>query len=297
MIAVSSKLVIATASAKMIRIWDMFTDKEVTRLTRASDDIVSSLAFSSDGTLLAIAQFLTGRATSTVSVWDHETCEKPCTLELYGQLDLHISAVAISADNNLIACSQEDKTRHGDPLSTVLLYKIATGRKVGRFIVLQNPARTLSFLQGSLALLCCCGDRVEIWDVATYRRTEAWHYEGIESCSHIVTPSLMMISTDRSHGKLSIEHLGSRLAQASIRPSSRASINCLAYSSSTKEVMFAGRDGLVGTWNSWTGSLKRPTNVAGDKRYETTAVAVSPDGTKIVYGDTEERVSLWSRGS
>jgi hypothetical protein len=82
-LAISSKRILAAASANTIRLWYLPMDKEIVRIPcRPHGQTNSCLMFSPDGNMLAAAHILPKELTSTVSVWNSETGARLCALTI-----------------------------------------------------------------------------------------------------------------------------------------------------------------------------------------------------------------------
>ena len=284
-LAISSKLILAASSANLIRLWDLSTGKEVVRIPCDSYSQANScLVFSSDGTSLAAARLVPKETTSTVIVWDAKTGARRRALKVdnvFGN-----TAIAISENNRLIACGQEDKRHLRRSNSTVMLYEIATGRRIGKLPPLETPARLLSFIQEDRHLLCCSKGKAQIWNVATYTLVQVWEYPGHTFYRSILTHDLMLV-TSNGLNRADMYDLRSGVKKATMILSD--SIRRLACAPGTSEIAFAGCNGLVGTWNPWTGTVRRSSTNHETHLY---GVAISPDGRAMFYGGTDGLVNL-----
>jgi WD40 repeat protein len=289
-VAISSQLILATATHKSIRLFHLPTRMGGTEIPcNAYRYTESGLVFSPDQTFLAAAYSITKKATSTVSVWNVNTGADICTLHIHNGSKPWISAIAISADNKLIACSQEDK-RHIQ--STIVLYDMATGRYVGKSIKLQARTRMLSFVLGDRELLSCSGDRVAMWDVATCSLTRICARLGRAIYHPVLTHDFMLISTNGSDRIYMFDLLkGVRKASVTVPEY----IRCLSYSPRTRAIAFAGQNGLVGTWDPRTGIVKRLVQDGtydGDDNFQ--AVAISPDGQTVFFAGYTGKLWFWN---
>jgi WD40 repeat protein len=293
-VAISTELILATATPKSILLWNLPTRKGGRKIPCNTYRYTESgLVFSPDQTLLAAAHLTTKSATSTVSVWNVNTGAEICTLHIHNGSKLWISAIAISADNKLIACSQEDKRPLEDIQSTIMLYKIATGRKVGEFPKVRARIRMLSFAGGGRLLFCCSGNRVEKWDVATYSLIETCVRLGPRFYHPIITEDFMLISTN-GFDRIYMFDLLKGVRKASVTVTEN--VRCLSRSKRSREIAFAGQHGLVNTWEPWTGAVrqlpKQDNMYDGDDDFQ--AVAISPDGQSVVFGGHSGKLWFWN---
>jgi hypothetical protein len=279
--AISSKLVLAVASTNMIRLWDLPTGKDVFKVPNRSGG--PYLEFSSDGTLLATVR---GKYHVEVNVWTSEIGE-----HLFGLESFPDTAIAISKNNKLIACTQRDKRPFRRSKRTVVLYEISTGQRVGKVTKSDESATVLAFIEDDRQLVCCFEGRVEICDVATCSQIQVWEYAALTFYHCIVTHDLKLFDIERK--SLNVIDLSSGVMREASVPWTRPLLD-VAYASGTGEIAFAGEHGLVGTWNPLTKRLIRPSrNNKKHHRPWATAVAISPEGQTVIYAGLDGIVKCW----
>lgn len=155
-VAVSSNYVLASASLDTIRLWDLSTGKELTKIPCTCDAVAyPGLTFSLDGKMLASAHDELENPNSAVSVWDPQTGE--LIRALIPQSDQssreRVSAIAYSGSNNFIACDLVLHTSSINVGSRIGLYHVHTGQLYRTFTHFGAPLRLLSFFETQLIFI------------------------------------------------------------------------------------------------------------------------------------------------
>ena len=123
-------------------------------------DLIRSLAFSPDGTRLAVAGGPSGRF-GEIRIWDISAAPKPITT-IRGHAD-SILAVAFAPDGSRIASASYDKL--------VKLWDVATGKEVSTLKEHSDAVYAVAFMPGGKYLVSGAGDRtIKIWDIAAGKR-------------------------------------------------------------------------------------------------------------------------------
>ncbi len=120
------------------------------RTTPAPADVVSDVAFSPDGTRLAVARLL-----RTVSVWDFASEKRIVTL---GGRAAGVYSLAFSADGRHLGVGRDD--------GAVKLWDLQAGRQIHGFGRMRAPVRHLAFTPDGATLAARGGDLV-LLDVVT----------------------------------------------------------------------------------------------------------------------------------
>jgi WD40 repeat protein len=283
--AISSKLILAVVSTNVIRLWDLPTGKDVFQIPSVPNRSGGTcLEFSSDGTLLATARWEYD-GWSKVNVWDSKIGEN-----LFGVESFPATAIAISKNNKLIACTQRDKRPFTPSKYTVGLYEISTGQRVRRVTRSDTSAHVLSFIEDDRQLVCCSKGRVEICDVATYSQIRVWKYEALTFYRGIVTHDLMLV--DIEYERLNMIDLRSGVIRASIPWYGR--VQDMAYAPGTGEIVVAERLGSIVSWHPSTGRVIKPSkDHRKHNRQRVDAVAISPEGQTVVYAGADGIIRFW----
>ncbi|RSL44392.1 hypothetical protein CEP54_014706 [Fusarium duplospermum] len=112
---------LATASAKVVRLWDLATGKEVQRLDDPSNNIensVSNVVFSPDSSLLAVS------SQGTILVWDPTITNDADSSSGDARYICHL---ALSQDGSQVASTSEDRTVGIWDVNTAKNIKVMTG--------------------------------------------------------------------------------------------------------------------------------------------------------------------------
>lgn len=299
--AVSSKFILATASLRFIRLWNLPTGKKVLQIpirSISSLDVTDYLAFSSDGSSLAAiysTEYSPEKFSLTIGVWESETGATLSTLQINEEREGGRSGrdprIAFSAGNELIACCQIDRRslEHDSNIQsvgqcTVMLYDTAKGWAIGQFPQFQELAEMISFIREDRQLLVCFKSRIEIWDVATCTFVQAWEYTGLEFLGCIVTHDCMLAYHDCD--SIGLIDLKSGAKKCSVEIA--WAVHRFAFSPGSQKIAFvgigAGHSGSAGIYDPWTGSVEE---LCGDEGQELPTspfqIAMSPDGQTVFY--------------
>lgn len=157
---------VASGAEQRIRLWDRATGKELRSFPREGQ--VDSLAFSSDGRLLASSG-------GDVQVWEVATGKKIYTFTCEtvskvqgGTSRLASAPVQFSPDGKRLASVNKD--------FAVLIWDLTTGKELTRLSGHDSPIHSLRFLSNGKALVSASGERardgsIRIWDLGTGKTT------------------------------------------------------------------------------------------------------------------------------
>jgi WD40 repeat protein len=123
-------------------------------LTSSRTDLVRSVAFSPDGSLLAIA---CASANGSVRVWEVATGRQRMTLAGHSGA---VRSVAFSPDGTLLASAGDDRV--------VRVWEVATGRERAKLTGHSGAVRSVAFSpDGSLLASAGAGGSARLWDAIT----------------------------------------------------------------------------------------------------------------------------------
>lgn len=128
--------------------------------TPAPASAVSDVAFSPDGSRLAVANLL-----RTISIWDLDTRRQTVTL---GGRAAGLVSLAVSADGRYLGAGRED--------GVVKLWDLPAGRQIHSFDRLRAPARHLAFTPDGARIAARGGD-LRVWNAATGQTMRATPFE------------------------------------------------------------------------------------------------------------------------
>lgn len=264
------QFVASGSSNTTIQIWNAKT-KAVQRVLDSHIELVFSLAFSRDGTLLASG------STKTIFVWSHHTGQVIKTLE--GHRDLVHSVVFSRDDKMLISGSHDNSVRIWD-VQTGKLLRILEGHTAAvRCVVVSAHSQVAS-----------CGDdgTIRTWDVNT------------GALRHILTPDLDIIRSISfsPDGKFvaaaggatleiwDVDH--GQLQEIFQRDSIRAS--SVDFSPTGQRLAVGFRDGIVQIWNVEAGSWSLLQTLEAGEWVR--SVAFSGDGRRLAIA-SQVTVRIW----
>ena len=151
---------IAVGTYKTVHVMAL-ADRAWTGTLAGHADLIRAVAFSPDGTRLAVAGGASGRY-GEIRIWDVAAAVPKLVSTLQGHADA-ILAVAFSPDGTTVASGSYDRL--------VKLWSVADGKVIATLKEHSDAVYAVAFLPGGTQLLSAAGDRtVKIWDVATARR-------------------------------------------------------------------------------------------------------------------------------
>ena len=300
---------------KTVRLWDNANDGEPTVLQKHTG-WTNVLAFSPDGKILA-----SGSTDKTVLLWDTITAELLATLS--GHIN-GITALAFSPDGNTLASGGTDgtvrfwNTETGDPLSTPI-----TGHT--------ESVKAVAFSNGGSTLASVAFNGIiTFWDLETSKKSNsqaAGHRDWLETVAF--SPDGTKFVSVGAEGDVIFGFASSWHADPLIRLTEvstgneiatltdRMNPSNLTFSPDRKTVAF-GSLGKIRLWNTETGShidiplsdqndaLQFPHKAQGNgdlvfpprgfmphQMPKVSALAFSPDGTRLVSATMEGQIQMW----
>lgn len=276
---------LATACLGTVRFWDVPTHRQL-GVPLEVEGVVSAIAFSPDGTTLALASL-----TNTVRLWDMATrLPRGKTMDpaVTTPDDVSpINAVAFGPDGRRLATAGTD--------DTVRLWDTVTYDQVGAaFTGHTNDVQDVSFGPDGTTLASASLDgTVRLWNTDTHRQIGAAlkNPDGPGGLYGIaVSPDGKSLATADDHGRTRLwdtathQQLGAALAD------NDAIVRSVAFSPDGRLIAAAGDDGVVRLADP---SVHRQ---IGATMRGGSAVAVSPDGRTLATGgpgDADAEIRLW----
>lgn len=312
-----SNFVVASSNDKgIVSIYDPFSgeSKEMSKLN--VEELVYSLTFNHDGSLLA------SRSNSEVRILHPETAELRQKIDIVpvgGRIEF-------SPDGNLIA----NYTYAGD----MQLYDVKTGKKYRSYdqhtafintVDFSSDMRTLASASddGSMRIwnvfngeqihaiydhfgyfrcmdvspdgktvVAAGGDlNVSLWDVATGKTVNSFYkvINPVNAVSFDTTGSMIAVAfiSNRSIIGLWDSKTGQQVERLE---GHEGQIDSVVFSPDGKMIVSGSTDNTVRIWDVKTSSVK---HVLNGHEEDVTSVDFSPDGTTIASGSTDQRIILW----
>ena len=247
---------------------------------------VHSVAFSPDGTTLAVGSGRPGTATSgdgVVRLWEVATGRQSGVLEAGSQ---PVLAVAFSHDGNIVAGG----SRNG----FVLLWDVTTHQPVGRPLRAgTGPVTSLAFSpRGSILAVGGTGGIVRLWDV-TSRRPVGGPLTGVSGAVTSVAFSRdgKVLATGGKDGTARLWDVATHEPVGGPLTGHTGAVTSVAFSPDGKTLATGSSDGTVRLWDVATGGL-----TGGPLTGHTgavTSVAFSRDGKILATGSKDGTARLW----
>jgi WD40 repeat protein/transcriptional regulator with XRE-family HTH domain len=241
MVFASQHEILAVQAQNGLMVLDVSTRKPI--FYRTGDCGYSTVALSSDGNILAFDQFdtYTCNGWNKVLLWDLAAGRMITSINTYGT---DVVEVALSADGRILATV--------DPSGLVRLWKVATGRQIGRAI----PVGTLSGLtfspDGSLLAMAGGDGTVLLWDVATRQQIglsmDASTARGVNAVAF--TPDGSLLATAGGDGTVRLWDVATQQQVGpSIEASNAGGVNALTFSPDATLLTTLGPDHAVRLWD------------------------------------------------
>jgi WD40 repeat protein len=243
-------------------------------------DAVRSVAYSSDGRWLAAAGGAPGRSGEVV-LWDTATGQPAHKLK--GHRD-YIYQVAFSGDSRLLATSSYDRS--------ITIWEVASGREVRTLKDHTDAVYPVAFSPDGKLLASGAADRtVKVWEVASGNRL----FTLSDALDVLYTlafhPSGKQISAagaDKSIWTWDVTREAGTLLRSVI--AHEDAIVHLVYSPDGKTVASAGADRLIKLWDTVKGAEIRMLEKQPDWPL---ALAFSPDGRQLAVGRYDGSVTIY----
>jgi WD40 repeat protein len=246
---------------------------EIIKTLKGHGDVVSSVAFASNGILAS------GSYDETIKLWDVEAGK---ALRSLAGHENWVFGVAFSPDGKSLASAGYDKT--------VRVWNVETGKQTALLEGHTAGVRDVAFSPDVKLLASAGSDRiVKVWELETGK-------EVAELNGHTGTVRDVAFSPD---GKL----LGSAAEDSSVRVWStekweqlhnlaghQGMVWSLAFSAGSSNLVTGGFDNTVKVWNPKTGELRQTLQ---GHRDAVSSVAFLPDTSAIVSGGMDRSLRIW----
>jgi WD40 repeat protein len=311
-----SRVVVSGGMDSVLRLWDVATGKELSRLIPRDDaDQIRAVAFSPDGRLILSANenaimklwdasdwhelrtikrpgvqvgclafsldgrlIVSGNLDNSLKLWDAPTGRELHTLK--DKDGLWVAAVALSPDGRTLVSAHHDKT--------LKLWEIASGRKLRTLVGHTSELAAVAFSpDGRTIASAGLNDTIKLWDAASGRELRTFPRQSNNVNAVTFSPDSRLVASggddvkvwDAASGLLLRTFTGHQL-----------NVNTIAFSSDGRTIASASDDETIKLWDVTSGSVLR-TFAGHDESIH--AVAFSPDGRTIASASDDETIKLW----
>jgi WD40 repeat protein/serine/threonine protein kinase len=271
---------LATASGKAIRLWDAST-RILQATLEGHTDIVKSLAFSPDGTML-----VSGSADQPAILWDVATRKKIAMLIEQTENYAYVS-LAFSGSGQTIAVAFRAK---GSSFK-VVLWDVNTRESVSLPLPKQSDNRIfdVTFSPDDKLLAGTGVQKTFLWDIANRQRIAILEGHGAHVNSAVFIPDSRTLATTSNDGTLAFWDVTTRKKLDSINVHS-APILSMALSPDGALLATGSADSTIRLWD--TNTRQEMTRLRGHSS-EVRSLAFSPDGTILASASKDGTVKLW----
>ena len=269
------KHIVSASKDKTIRIWDVFSGKELLAITGHTDD-VNFATYSPDGNYIASASY-----DKTIRIWDAKTGNEVNVLKGHTSL---VYSVSFSPDGNYIASASYDET--------IRIWDTKTG-KVMQVLVGHTGAVNMAVFSPDGKYIASASDdgTVKIWDVKTGKEIKKLiHPSDVEALSfshdgrQIVSASFC--------DSIRIWDIDTENELLVLKPDYNGPIRSIEYSSNDEYVIWSAAYGMITLYDISTesimGELYERINGQG-----LLYANISPDEKSIALACGDNTIRIW----
>jgi WD40 repeat protein len=254
-----------------VRLWDAAAGTETRRSTSHGSSVLG-LAFSPDGKRLASASL-----DRTIRLYEPATGDERRLEAALGE----VVAVAFTPDGREVAAQGLDHALH--------FWRADTGREMEHGVGRAGPLTAVAFLGDGKRVLTGGEDgALRLWDAATGTQLRLLGKEQGPIAALGLAPDNKALVAVRPGVEIHLRDLAAGTARPLLPPPPRGLLLPVAFSADGK--LLAGRapEALI-VWDFSTGKEVRRLEGEG----EVTALALSPDGRVLAWGDSQGNLGLW----
>jgi WD40 repeat protein/class 3 adenylate cyclase/tRNA A-37 threonylcarbamoyl transferase component Bud32 len=264
---------LTTAGMNGVRFWDTANWKPKPILEGKIDGAVGALAYSVNGTMLAVSDL------EQIQVWDLRSATQingsPIPFK-------YAAALRISPRNVLAAASYD-----GD----VLLWDVPTGRAIKRWKPNKTVAFGLDFSPDGRTLATGGADQfIHLWDVASQEKLATFQGHMNEIWSVAFSPDGQMLASGNKDGTV-------KLWKAALKPSTPTLTNSrtpIWFSRDGRTLITADPMQNLQFWEMPNGRLFRTVKIPSEApSYWSYRHRISPDGLRVAVTTTNGTVQVW----
>jgi WD40 repeat protein/serine/threonine protein kinase/tetratricopeptide (TPR) repeat protein len=262
-------------------LWDRETGQELLTL-RGSEHHIWSLAFSPDGTRLAV-----GGTDPQVQVWDANTGNI-----LWAKQEPRLPqamSLAFSPDGRSLAVGFG--LRLGDGVHSVKFYEAATGQEADTFPGPKGGVNDLALHPDGRHLAVAGSGLVEVWDVRAHTKVLELRGHSNWVLGVAYSPDGKWLATGGYDGTIKLWDAATGVERETIRGHEGFVLD-LAFSPDAAFLVSTSEDRSVRLWEVPTG---RSIGVFHGHTDHVHAVAFTPDGREVASGGRDGTLKLWHR--
>ncbi len=292
-----------------VRLWNIKSGR-FSRLFRGDDDPVSSLAFSSDGRLIA-----TGSYDGAVHLWDAQS--RQLLLTLRGHTN-RVTSIAFSSDGRLLASGAIGVVNLWDTQTGRLLYSRDLRSTVGSVYLSPDGQRMITSSSwggtrvwdvasdqppqrftatnavpspdGRMLALVTYNRTIELWDINTNQKLRSFDgYGEHESITVVFSVDGERLASASTGGDVKLWDIQTSQVIHTFR-GDRGSQVSLDFTSDGHRLVFATQEGHLKVWDTETGQLIRSIDGHND---DIRSIALSPSGRVLASASNDNTVKLW----
>jgi WD40 repeat protein len=287
---------VAIGGQDNVLLWDMDGGKPRATL-KAPELIVSAVAFSGDGRLLAAGGEWEGAARA--AVWDLATSKEIVRLKRRDETSGvrlppqflgvgHISSVALSPDGKLLATGHTYSSDNGNGETVVKLWGLTTGNQVGTLAGHTEGITAVAFTDRGRALAAADGaGTVRLWDTMTHRERGVYRSHRDAVLCLAFSSDGATLATGAADGEIKLWEAVPERERLTLHPDQQG-IPSIALSADGATLATGGSNGTTRLWDVRTGRPLPSLEGQGGQ-----FVAMSPDGRTLATGSNDGRVQLW----
>ncbi|MDZ8050142.1 MAG: protein kinase domain-containing protein [Aulosira sp. ZfuVER01] len=273
---------LASGDDKIIRLWDLNTQKVLATLSGHSQ-AVKSVAYSPDGKILATAS-----DDNTIKLWDLNQFQEICTLVGHSHA---VKSVAFSPDGQILASGSWDKT--------VKLWDVNTGKEICTLTGHQLQVSSVAFSpQGQLLASASFDRTICLWQLPT-----TGEFKNRPNCSLLGTfsghawavltiafsPDGTILATGSDDNTIKLWEVNTGQVITTLLGHSW-SVVAVTFTADGTMLISASRDRTVKLWKVSTAEEIATLSGHADS---VSTIAVNPDAQLIASGSRDKTIKLW----